>query len=235
MKKSENEKGKTKRRKKWLLWILAGLLLIIVLGVGWLWITQGNNLKALYLAMKNDPDTLEQMQQEQSQKRDELLEEYGLTKPDSEEIDEETGSLPEEGSNTSQSTEEKPNSNSSNQSDDQQNLQEQLQQEINRLYSVEAKYHEMLNGIIAQTKQEFQQLPAEQRTQSNKVALVKSKADELIAKEKQCDAEVNSILSEIRGILKKMGKSDELADEIDAYYQDSKASWKAAKMTELYR
>lgn len=66
------------------------------------------------------------------------------------------------------------------------------------------------------------------------MAIVKAKANTLIAQEKQCDAQVYAILDEIRDILQQMGKSNELANEISSYYEESKANWKAAKMTELY-
>ena len=57
--------------------ILFGVLLAVVLGAVWLWMTQGNNIKALYLAIRNDKDTLAQIQQEQDKKQDEILKEFG--------------------------------------------------------------------------------------------------------------------------------------------------------------
>lgn len=242
MRRSGNSESGGRKKRRWLPVVLIGLLLVIVAGAGWLWITQGNNLKALYLAVRNDKESLEQIQQEQDKKQDELLEKYGLTKPGSTQTGGEA-ELPTVESAEPQTTEQPEQTSqpepgtggaSDNPSDKQQDLQNQLQEKINQLYDVEATYRGILSDVIAQAKQEFRQLPADQRTQSNKMSIVKSKANTLIAQEKQCDAQVNVILGEIRNILQQMGESSELADEISSYYEESKANWKAAQMTELY-
>lgn len=228
--------------------VLIILLLAVAAGAAWLWITQGNNLRALYLAVRNDKESLEQIQQEQDKKRDELLEEYGLKKPGStqnggetdlptgESADPESTALPEQTVPPEQTTPPSQESagTSGGTSDKQAELQEQLQQKIDQLYDVEMQYRDFLDDIVAQTQKEFWSLPKDQQTKSNKMTIVKAKTDTLIEKEKQCDAEVDAILDEIRDILQQMGKSNELADEISNYYEESKANWKAAKMTELY-
>lgn len=242
MKRSRNKENGGSKKRRWLPVVLIGLLLVVVAGAGWLWITQGNNLKALYLAARNDKESLEQIQQGQDKKQDELLEKYGLTKPGGiqsggetdlptgESADPQTTDQPGQTSGPEQGT----GGASVNPSDKQEELQKQLQEKINQLYDVEATYRGILDDAVAQTKAEYRQLPADQRTQSNKMAIVKAKANTLIAQEKQCDAQVYAILDEIRDILQQMGKSNELANEISSYYEESKANWKAAKMTELY-
>ena len=64
MKRSRNKENGGSKKRRWLPVVLIGLLLVVVAGAGWLWITQGNNLKALYLAARNDKESLEQIQQE---------------------------------------------------------------------------------------------------------------------------------------------------------------------------
>lgn len=222
--------------------VLILLLLAVSAGAGWLWITQGNNLKALYLAARNDKDSLEQIQQEQDKKRDELLEEYGLKKPGSTQTGGEADLPPEESAEPEPTVQPEPTTppaqetagTSGGTSDKQAELQEQLQKKIDQLYDVEKQYRDFLDDIVTQTQKEFWGLPKDQQTKSNKMTIVKAKADTLIEQEKQCDAQVNAILGEIRDILGQMGKSNELADEISSYYEESKANWKAEKMTELY-
>ena len=88
--------------------------------------------------------------------------------------------------------------------------------------------------MVESTKKEFWSLPKDQQVTSNKMEIVRAKMDDLIAQEKACDAEVEAILSDIQDVLKRQGKSTELVNEIRTYYEESKATWKAAKMTELY-
>ena len=76
--------------------------LIAIIGVIWLYVAQKNNLKALYLAMTSDADTLEQKQVEEEKKQEDILQQYGLEKPESsqdqqsDELDENTVNPPQE-------------------------------------------------------------------------------------------------------------------------------------------
>ena len=88
--------------------------------------------------------------------------------------------------------------------------------------------------MVESTKKEFWSLPKDQQVNEKKMAIVKSKMNDLIAQEKACDAEVETILSNIDDVLKRQGKSNDLVNSIRSYYEESKATWKAAKMTELY-
>ncbi len=266
MKHSGSKENGGKKKRRWLLAVLIGLLVVIAAGAGWLWYTQGSNLKALYLATTSDKDSLEQKQQEQDKKRDEILEEYGLQKPDAsqtggettsptgeptasptgeptasptgeptdspagEPTDPETTARPVQTSPPAQETAQP----SDDPADEQAQLQAQLQEKVNQLYAVEAAFRGQVESIVAQAKAEFIALPKDQRNQSNKMAIVNSKANALIAMEQQCDAQVSAIVADVRSILQQMGKSTALADEINSYYQESKANWKAIKMTELF-
>lgn len=222
---------------------------VIIVGVAWFGIAQWNNLKALYLAMTSNTETLQKKQNEQDKKREELLQQYGLTSPDSNQV-EEDGS--KEGQNEPSSTTEENSSSSEGSAESSQegnhsstpteengqavdSTQAQLQKYIDQLYQVEARYQSSLNGIVESTKSEFWSLPKEQQSKDKKLEIVRSKMDGLIAQEKACDAEVENILSNIRDLLKQSGQSTELVDGIRSYYEDSKANWKAAKMTELYK
>lgn len=213
--------------------------LIAIIGVIWLYVAQKNNLKALYLAMTSDADTLEQKQVEEEKKQEDILQQYGLEKPESsqdqqsDELDENTVNPPQESlpssgeSNTSQTTDQE-----SGQGEDP--LQAELQGYINQLYQVEANYRQLLEGVVQSAKNEYKALPRDQRVNEKKMEIVKSKMNDLIAQEKACDAEVETILSKIEDVLKRQGKSNDLANSIRSYYEESKATWKAAKMTELY-
>lgn len=229
--------------------------LIAIIGIIWLCAAQKNNLKALYLAMTSDADILEQKRVEEEKKQEDILQQYGLAKPDStqdqqsDETDGNEANSPEQslpssgGSETSQTagqTESQESDQGTNQAAGQESdqgtdpLQAELQGYINQLYQVEARYQQSLDEMVESTKKEFWSLPKDQQVNEKKMAIVKSKMNDLIAQEKACDAEVETILSNIEDVLKRQGKSNDLVNSIRSYYEESKATWKAAKMTELY-
>ena len=261
--KAGKEKGGTKKRR--LLIAAAVIGLIVVIAAVWLWMAQGNNLKALYLAATSNAEKLEQKQAEQDKKQEDLLQQYGLVKPDvgqietpepSEQVttqqpdvsDQPEESLPADSNQLptqapSQTPAQTPSQTPSQTpaqtpgQDDEQDadqLQAELQGYINQLYQVQARYQQLLDEMVESTKKEFWSLPKDQQVTSNKMEIVRAKMDDLIAQEKACDAEVEAILSDIQDVLKRQGKSTELVNEIRTYYEESKATWKAAKMTELY-
>lgn len=250
----------SKKSRRWLPAVLIGLLVVIVVVGVVIWVTQRNNLKAMYLATTTDKTVLEQMQQEEDKKRDEILEEYGLQKPDTSQTGEATPSpaaspgsdpttsptgeaTPTPGASASpqptnqpeQTTPpaQEPPGTSDEPQDEQAQLQAQLQEKVNELYAVEATFRGMVDSVVAQAKAEFVALPKDQRNESNKMAIVTSKAGTLMAQEQQCDAQVSAIVADIRSILQQMGKSTALADEVNSYYENSKANWKAMMMAEL--
>ena len=241
------------KKKRWVRRSIAVVGLIVAVGIAWLGIAQRNNLKALYLAITSNAESLEQKQAEQDKKQEDILQQYGLSKPSasqSQEGEEAAGTQtvptdspePQETSDPSGSAATppaqtpaptvKPSQPTDSSEEDQ--LQMQLQGCIDRLYQAESRYREFLNEMVESTKREFWSLPKDQQVKEKKLEIVQSKVDVLIAQEKQCDAEVEAILAEIQTILKEQGKSTALVSEIRAYYEDSKANWKAAKMTELY-
>lgn len=236
------DKGKREPPKRWVRRSLAVVGVIVVLGIAWLCIAQRNNLKALYLAMTSDAETLEEKRVEQSQKQEDLLQQYGLTKPDSSQ-QQETGENGEtttdplvESTQPEQSAPAGGNPGNTQAPDQDTNqLQAELQGYVNQLYQVEARYQQFLDEMVESTKKEFWSLPKDQQVKEKKMEIVDSKANDLIAEEKVCDAEVETILANIEDVLKRQGKSNDLVSSIRSYYEESKASWKAAKMTELYR
>ena len=245
------DKRRDGKKRHWIRWTIAIIVGVLILGVAWFAYTQRNNLKALYLAMTSDTETLQQRQEEQDKKRDEILQQYGLTVPDISQTEGDDTKEDQTEPSTSPGVEESPSGGESDeplptptqepvptptqkpdQGSDQ--MQAELQAYINQLYQVEARYKAYLDEMVETTKHEFWSLPHDQQTSGNKMEIVRSKLDGLMAQENACDAEVETILSNMQAVLKQYGQSTELVDEIRLYYEDSKATWKAAKMTELY-
>lgn len=225
--------------------IIVGAVLVLLVGALLLGIWQKNNVKALALALTNDKEALVQRQTEQDKTREALLEKYSLILPgqDLEPVD--TGEkTPGQETSTETGGEDTsgPTNSASNESgpEDQpaqevQNAQEEIQAYVAQLYQVEDYYRDLLNQIAEETKTEFWSLPKEEQTRDNKMALVRTKTEELIAKEKECDTEVEQILTVIQNVLDREGSESGLVEEIRAHYEDCKATWKAACITELYK
>lgn len=249
----KTEKGQGKTKKHWLRTGIIVVAVVAVIAMAWLCVTQKNNLKALYLAITSNAQTLEQKQEEQDKKQEDLLGQYGLVKPDASQTQdqEETGAVtdpppaasaqpegdPSDGQNTqpSQTTGQPPSTTPSGNPDQETDqLQQQLQGYINQLYQVQDRYQQFLDDMVESTKKEFWSLPKDQQVQENKLDIVQSKVNDLIEQEKACDAEVETILDNIQSVLEQQGRSTDLVNEIRTYYEETKANWKAAKMTELY-
>ena len=90
-----------------------------------------------------------------------------------------------------------------------------------------------LNSIASDLKSQYAALPAEERTASKRSALVSSKLDEAEAIESQCDAAVNSILSNMESELKAAGQDTSSVAQLREYYESEKASQKASAIAAM--
>ena len=105
---------------------------------------------------------------------------------------------------------------------------------VQQLYAVKGRAENGLNACIASAKAEYKSLPPEQQTQSRKIAICMSKAGQLSALQASCDKEVNSIVSQMRSVLKANGQSTALADQAMSSYKSQKSARRAALMSQLY-
>ena len=105
---------------------------------------------------------------------------------------------------------------------------------VQQLYAVKGRAESGLNACIASAKAEYKSLPPEQQTQSRKIAICMSKAGQLSALQASCDKEVNSIVSQMRSVLKANGQSTALADQAMSSYKSQKSARRAALMSQLY-
>lgn len=240
------KKSKIKKRK--LAAVVGTTLTILIVGIIAVGIWQRNNIKALWIALNEDTETIAEKQEQQKAKRQEILEKYEIEIVPNEEIlasgngidiqaiiDEiqqgtEAAKNDESGSGTAVAGEEdEPNA------DMETTGKEAIQKYIVALYALEDQYLSELDQIVESTKTEFWSLPKEEQTKKNKLQLVQTKMSQLVEAEKQCDNEVEQILSAIQQVLYKQNEDNTLVEEIRAAYEDSKATWKAACLTELYK
>lgn len=226
------------------------ILLILVIGLVLVGIWQRNNIKALWMVLNTDQQAIAEKQEQLKENRQEILNKYEIGDI-SEYIPETEGDLDVQeflngvgqastetatvSSTPAQDTSSPAQNTSSGLSEEEAARSKQaVQQCVAALYTLEDQYVGKLNSIVEETKSEYRALPREERTRDNKLALVQSKLDVLLAAEKQCDSEVELLLQRIQQELDIQGSSDDLVSEIRQAYEDSKATWKAACLTELY-
>lgn len=106
---------------------------------------------------------------------------------------------------------------------------------IQQLYAVKATAESGLNSAISSAKAEYHALPADQQTQAKKVSICFSKAGQLSALQASCDSQVNSIVSQMRTVLKENGQSTALADQAMSSYKSQKSAMYSSLMSQLYR
>jgi hypothetical protein len=106
-------------------------------------------------------------------------------------------------------------------------LREKLTEYIAKIYVLEEEYTGWLDEANQNAIDEYNALPAEEKTDSSKFTIgLKYLA---IAKdmEKECDAEMAALEEDIRTVLIQLGESTALADEIHSIYLEEKAAKKA--------
>ena len=90
-----------------------------------------------------------------------------------------------------------------------------------------------INSIASDLKSQYAALPEGERTSSAKSALVSSKLDEAEAIESECDAAVDSILSNMEAELKAAGQDTSSVSQLREYYESEKASQKASAIAAM--
>lgn len=113
-------------------------------------------------------------------------------------------------------------------SEETQQVNQKVAELVAKLYVVKARVTSNLDAYIEELRAEYL---ANKPTREERVATkpqFAAKAIKVVAKwEKECDTEINSLLSEIETLLKDSGQSLELVNTIRSAYEDEKAAKKA--------
>ena len=108
-----------------------------------------------------------------------------------------------------------------------------ISEKVAQLYIVKANFYAEFNSAWANQKALYLQLPKSERSRAKKASIVKSYMGEGLAMEKRYDAQVDTIIAELKQLLKDAGRGTELADSIrEAYNQEKKA--KKAQLINKY-
>ena len=233
---------KKKKKSKGLRIFLPVLLLILVVIIG-LGIWQHRNISAALHGLQSSTEDIQQEMEENEQEMDEAVSDYNI--PDTEVSDEVAegivdgtmdvnkvvDDLLKKQSSASSGTSGSSSSSSSSGSTSTGSSDPEIQRLITKLYVLRGSYTSRLNGLIGAAKSEFNSLPAEQRTDTARRRIVSAKISQGSAMEGACDAQVSSIVSQIRSRLSATGQSTALADQIMSSYQSEKQLRKSYYMS----
>jgi hypothetical protein len=101
--------------------------------------------------------------------------------------------------------------------------EQEVQQCIAEMNAQEKKFKARLYNIVVEAQTEYLELPESSRNAVKKVAIILSKKSALEAAEKECDAEVDEILTRMRAALAASGQDDTLAREAEQAYKKKKS------------
>lgn len=105
---------------------------------------------------------------------------------------------------------------------------------VQQLYGVKARAQAELNSCIAGAKAEYKALPESQQTQARKISIALSRSGKLYSMQASYDREVESIVNQMRTVLKANGQSTALADQAMASYKAQKSAMYAQLKAKLY-
>lgn len=102
--------------------------------------------------------------------------------------------------------------------------EQEIRQLVATMYVLQATYEGKLEKIVQDAIREYSE---GEHTTENKTAIVYGKVGELNALEAECDAQVASVVSRLRELLKATGQDDSLAKKVEQAYQEEKSLKKA--------
>ena len=98
---------------------------------------------------------------------------------------------------------------------------------LKRFYQLQSSFLGQLNSLPGQASAEFHSLPKEEWTTANKTRIVRKYIGVAGSLEQQCDAQVQSLTTELRTVLKANHMDTALADSVIQYYVSAKSLQKA--------
>ena len=111
---------------------------------------------------------------------------------------------------------------------------EQIKVLVAQLYQQQERYERELLETIRQAHEEYIAYPEEQRSLVLKVQVVLGKTSDLTKMEKECDAEVEKICTQMTTILEANGRDTALVQEVKKTYQDKKSELKKELVRQTY-
>ena len=111
--------------------------------------------------------------------------------------------------------------------------QERIRELIRSVYTLRDYYVSMLNSMESTAKAEYLALPEAERTQENKEAIATRYINSAYSLEKECDAKIESICSELGELLLETNGDFSLVNKVRYSYASEKAAMKD-EITQTY-
>jgi hypothetical protein len=201
------------KKKKRRLIILAAILLIAAVAVWANWDT----ISLLKYYNRDEQTVLEEKRE--NQKAEEIIRnkykvpDTGLTEEDEKQL--------QEGTTTADAIAEKLLDSKQTSGKPEGESKEQIQKLLTELYVLQGSYSSGVDGVLQSCINEYRSLDPSQQTKASKARIVSESIGTLSSMEKQCDAQVADIVSQL-------GKYDQsLAQQVQSQYQSEKATKKA--------
>lgn len=102
-----------------------------------------------------------------------------------------------------------------------------------RFYALQSSYVSQIEGIKDSAYAQYEALPQSKRGTSDKIRIGRAAVAQATSLENQCDAQVASLVSELRAALKKANMAPSLASEVEYYYASQKSYLKASYMSKF--
>lgn len=109
-----------------------------------------------------------------------------------------------------------------------------ISEKVAELYVVKANFSSQLASMKKAAENEFDSYPKEERTEAKKLEIIKSKISGASALEKQCDAQVATIVADLKSLLAEAGRDTALADKINEAYNQEKKVMKAKYVNKYF-
>lgn len=242
--------------KRWKKICLGIFLFLVVSGTG-VAVWQKENLKALYLFLTNDSQSISQgLEDKQQQQQDALNKDYNVSvqapsveqsndlldgKLDPEEVKESLGIKeepdqmaepvnPESPAKSEQREDPAQPSAGSEKNDPQQKIDAVVNQCVSELYACEVDLMAQLGVMKQAALEEWKALPEEQRTKEKKLEIGFAGLEKCYDLEVVIDDRVEGILEKYRVSLEELGADTSVLDDLWNYYCEKKAIEKAYYM-----
>lgn len=98
---------------------------------------------------------------------------------------------------------------------------------VAKMYVLKSQYSGQVSGIVNSMKADYAKLPSSQQTAAAKSSIASSYMNRISALEAQCDAQVNTVVTELRKVLTSNGQDTSLAESILSAYAAEKENTKA--------
>ena len=242
--------------KKRHIFLIILALIVVVVGV-FAYINRGN-IAAVIHGLTTSTEDLNQKRQESNKKAAEAVKQYGvesirpLTEEESEKLSK--GELTEEEAinlilgKTEETTEQagentpdkdvsssgKPDAQQQKQDDKIKEANAEIAQLVGKMYVLKSQFTNEILEVKKWVVKEYQKLkPEEKKSDSIKMKIGRVALDDVAVLEKECDAQVEEILSKITELLTESGQSTDLVKQIRNAYEEEKQLTKSYYISKI--